>query len=380
MSLDARNTLSPPEVRKIVVLRANGLGDFVFALPALWSLRAAYPRANIALAALPWHREFLARRPSPVDRVIVVPDRWEAAITEASATGVLAPHLDRFLKVMRAEDFDLAIQMHGGGRESNPFVRQFGARHSIGWREGSAERLDVSMPYVYFQSEVFRCLELAALAGAPPCALEPRIEVTAADIEEAARQLPDGDAMFVALHPGAGDGRRRWPPERFAALADALPSSVRAVLIGGSQDLEFTARTQDAAHRPVLDLAGKLSLGGLVGVLSRAAIMVGNDSGPLHLARAVGTPTVGVYWCGNLINAGSAFRTWHRPVLAWRLDCPDCGANCVTANCEHHCSFVADVAVDEVLAHVTDLLRLREATVVDSSMAASLTPAARTGA
>ena len=89
-------------------------------------------------------------------------------------------------------------------------------------------------------------------------------------------------------------------------------------------------------RRAAQDVCGALSLGGLVGLLARCSFLVANDSGPLHLAEATGAATVGIYWCGNLINAEPITRTRHRPHLSWRLTCPVCGRNCIYDNCDHH--------------------------------------------
>jgi len=131
----------------------------------------------------------------------------------------------------------------------------------------------------------------------------------------------------VALHPGAVDPRRRWPVERFAAVGDALAEAGARILLSGSGG-ERTLADAIAAHmrHPVLPLCGALSLRGLVGVLERCTLLVSNDTGPRHLAEAVDTATVSVYWCGNLINVGPLTRLRHRAHVSWRLDCPVCGA------------------------------------------------------
>ncbi|MEV6710115.1 glycosyltransferase family 9 protein, partial [Micromonospora wenchangensis] len=88
--------------------------------------------------------------------------------------------------------------------------------------------------------------------------------------------------------------------------------------------------------------------------------------GPLHLAGAVGAPTVGVYWVGNMINGATPLRARHRPIAAWTTRCPVCGVDCTPGiyphrpgdgNCPHRDSFVADVPVAEVLEAAADLLR-----------------------
>jgi ADP-heptose:LPS heptosyltransferase len=152
-------------VRKIAVLRAGGLGDLVFALPALWALREAYPQAEITLLGGPLQTELLSGRPEPVEHAITVPP----------STGVNGPdtgveedeeELGRFFRRMREERFDLALQMHGGGGYSNPFVHKLGARVTAGTKTLEAVALDRNVPYVYYQSEILRYLEVASLVGA----------------------------------------------------------------------------------------------------------------------------------------------------------------------------------------------------------------------
>src|SRR5690606_33963864 len=118
-----------------------------------------------------------------------------------------------FLDKARAESFDLALQMHGGGRNSNPFVSSLGARVTAGLRAPDAPPLDRTVPYYFYQPEVFRYLEVAELAGASPVTNRPRFPLVAADREEAERVVPPGPAPRVVIHPGATDPRRRWPAE-----------------------------------------------------------------------------------------------------------------------------------------------------------------------
>src|SRR5215217_6194593 len=120
-----------PGMDKIAVLRANAVGDYIFALPALESLRAAYPHAEIVLIGAPWHARFLTGRPGPVDRVIELPP-----LPGLREPGLGQPPADReaFLAAMREERFDLVLQLHGGGAHSNPLVAAMGARITAGLR------------------------------------------------------------------------------------------------------------------------------------------------------------------------------------------------------------------------------------------------------
>ena len=342
-------------MQRIAVLRANALGDFVFCVPALLALRAAYPAAEIVLLACPWHAEFLHDRPGPVDRVVVVPP--SRGVREPRDGQVEdAGELERFFAGMRHEGFDLALQMHGGGRWSNPFVQRLGARLTAGCRAEDAAPLDRWVPYVYFQPETTRYLEIAGLVGAPPVTLEARIEVTDDDVAEAAPLTSAG--AFAVLHPGATAPRRRWSPERFAAVGDALgEAGVRVILTGTPAEQPLVDRVAGAMRAPAADACGRLSLGGLAALLSRAAVVVSNDTGPLHLAHAVGAPTVGIFWVGNLINGAPLTRARHRPIGTFRIDCPRCGAPNVDTTCAHQdVSFVDDVHPREVTRAALDLL------------------------
>lgn len=345
---------SIPDVHKIAVLRANGLGDLIFALPALEALRAAYPGAEIVLLGREWHAALMTGRPGPIDRVVVVPPYRGVS---APPDGVEdAAELDRFFDEMARERFDLALQLHGGGGHSNPFVLRLGARVTAGLRAPDAPSLDRWLSYVYWQSEIVRYLEVVRLAGAPPTSVEPRVVVTERDLAEAERVMGRPEQPLVVLHPGATGPDRLWPTEKFAAVGDALAGDgARVVVIGTEPERWLVEAVLQAMRAEAWNLCGRLSLSGLAGVLARCRVFVGNDSGPLHLAAAVGAATVGVYWCGNLITAGELMRARHRPLISWRLTCPVCGADTMRAPCDHRVSFVADVAAEEVIAAAREL-------------------------
>ncbi|HZR39943.1 MAG TPA: glycosyltransferase family 9 protein, partial [Ktedonobacteraceae bacterium] len=203
-----------------------------------------------------------------------------------------------------------------------------------------------------------RYLEVVSLVDAQPVGLEPHLEVIQEDLDEAQRVVDTewpSDAL-IALHPGAGDPRRRWPPEKFAAVGDALAAAgAKVVVIGTSGERHLAEAVINTMKAPAQNICGCISLGGLAGLFSRCRVVVSNDSGPLHLAGAVGAATVGIYWCFNLINAGPLTRARHRSASSWRLECPICGVNCLTSSCNHHDSFVADIPVEEVTEPALDL-------------------------
>lgn len=344
-----------PDVERIAVLRAGGLGDFVFALPALESLRAAYPAAEITLLTGPRQHELVEARPGPWDIVEVVPAY--PGICEDEYSGESA---NDFLKRMRRQRFDLAVQMHGGGRHSNRLVCELGARITVGCCTSDALPLDVELPHIYRHSESVRWLELVALIGGRFRATAPRLAITAADLASTEDVLPPlaTEVPIVTLHPGAGSPRRRWPAAAFASLADDLTrAGARVVLVGGPEDCGLTGAVREGMSESAVDLGGRVSLSGLVGLFARAALHVGNDSGPAHIARAVAPATLTLMWGPNMLTAGPIGpASHHRAVLGWRVECPDCGVCMVDHDCEHDSTMIADIDPDEVRSQALELL------------------------
>lgn len=365
-------------VRRIAVLRGGGLGDLLFTMPAMQAFAAAYPEAEVTVLGSGLAHELLARRTDAPHRVRVLPavPGVGAALDAVVDEGRIA----RFLADRREERIDLAVQLHGGGRFSNPFLRAMGARHTIGSRTPDAAELDRSLDYVYYQHEVLRGLEVAGLAGAAPVSLEPRLAITATERAAGRAALGEGGPTVV-VHPGARDPRRRWPIDRFVAVAAGLVrEGARVVFVGAGEDEDLgrhgALATREAVGSArsgrVLDASGRLSLPAFAGALAEADAVLANDSGPRHLAQAVGTRTVSIYWFGNVVNAAPLDRGRHRVHIGWTTRCPVCGRDCTqvgwnAARCEHDPSFVADVPVDPVRE---DIIRFLTA-AASSSVAAN---------
>lgn len=353
-----------PDVHRLAVLRSGGIGDLVVAEPALSALRAAYPAAELTLLGARQHGELVRHRPGPVDRFVAVPSM--PGVQSGRDPFAAAAEVEQFCAAQRAAGYDLVVQLHGGGGHSNPLVRRLGARVTAGPAAPGAVRLDRWVPYSPYQHDTLRWLEVVAAVGGATLRLEPVLAVTPADRDEAAAVLPDDGRPLLAVHPGASEGRRRWHPERLAAVAAGVVAGVagggvrgRVVLLGGPGERELVAAVAAAlpprVRREAVDLGGRLRLGGLIGVLSLSTLFLGNDSGPRHLAAAVGTPTVSVHTCANLADVAPLLRTWHRVAVSWASACEMCGLRVVDGDCAHGASALADVPVGEVLAAALEL-------------------------
>lgn len=340
------------DVERIAVLRGGGIGDLMFVLPAVESLAAAYPGAEIVLLGMPSHAAILADRTAPFSAVEVLP--VHPGVREGTPVDPAAT--EAFVERVRARRLDLAVQAHGGGGNSNPFLLRLGARHTVGTTAPDAPRLERNLPYRYFQHETQRWLEVAALAGAPAVQLEARLRGRTSP----ARPRPGVPARLV-LHPGATDPRRRWPAARFGEVAQAAARrGVEVVVVGDASDAAAAAAIVEHAQSPlVTSVADRISLPTLVDLLEDSDVVLANDSGPRHVAMAVGTATVGVFWGPNMINAAPVARRRHRVHPGWILYCPRCGAPLAQGDqrrCDHQESWVGDVGVDAVLTDVLDLL------------------------
>ena len=400
------------DVRKIAVLRPNAVGDFVFALPALHALKQAYPDAELVLLGLPWHAAFLQGRPGPVDRVIVVPPLAGLGLAPDAAD---AAARQPFIASMREEGFDIACQMYGGGRYSNPLVACFGARLTVGARAAGAPSLDRWLPYVEPANRRLALLEIAALVGAAQVRQGPELAVTQADRQAAAAVLaraqraaarraelakpeslsgllaataatarhapaPDLPAAaasaaavsgppLVLLQPGSSDPRRCWPAASFAAVGNALAGTGARIAVNGTaEEAPLVRRVIRALHAPAIDLSGKLDLGGLCGLIERAACVVSNDTGPLHLALALGTPGVGIFWLTNLVDGAPLRPSLLRAALSLRQECPVCGLPNLRQRCSHDVSFVADVPVEQVVHMAQEVLEGRSRVAGSTNM------------
>lgn len=355
LDLPARAGALIPDVRRIAVLRANGIGDYVVSEPALSALREAYPDAEITLLGAAHHAALLDARPGPVDRVVRLP-LVSGVRVKSDLPDATPEELETWCAEQRAYGYDLAVQLHGGGGNSNPLLLRLGARVSVGAAAPGAPRTDRWVPYTAYQHDTVRWLEVVAAAGAWGSRLEPRVAVTDADLAASeAVVAPDGRPLVV-VHPGATDARRCYPEDRLGRVARSLADDgARVVVVGGPADADRVALVAEGFGGEVETVVGGLTLGGLVGLLARAALMIGNDSGPRHLAGAVGTPTVGVFTYANLADVAPLTRTWHRVLVSWHGGCQVCGMRVLDGWCGHHASATHDVPETDVLEATREL-------------------------
>jgi ADP-heptose:LPS heptosyltransferase len=323
----------PP--RRVAVVRPSRLGDLVCATPALRALRAALPRAEIVLITLPLLRDLAVRLPS-LDGYVAFPGYPGLAEQLFDARRTLG-----FFAQMQAAELDLAVQMHESGIYSNPFTLMLGARVTAGFvRPGDGPgRLDAALPIPRQGHEIDRLLALADFLGAFPQGRHTDFPLWPGDRTTAAALLAGVEEPLIGVHPGARNPARIWNPQELGVAAAGLRHLYggTVVVLAGPGEEDLAGAVAGAAGRPCLTLAGRTPLSVLGAVIDRLAVLIGNDSGPAHVAYALGTPAVVVCDGSSLERYGPPVEGPFRVVTAAHLE---------------------QLSVNEVLSAAAELIRL----------------------
>ena len=346
--------MSVSDIKRVVVRGTNWVGDSVMTVPALRALRRVLPDANITLAIRPSAKGIFAGVDF-IDDVLVYDRR--------NAFSVISQ-----VREWRKRSFDLGVLFQNAFEAALiPFLAGVPVR--LGYATESRQALLTHpLPLPEWRSskhEVFYYLYLVTaleqlLTGANTvCETDPDISLPISESRrtEAADLLRsfgvDEAKSVVAICPGSINSRaKRWPAERYAALADRLMDEQRQVLLIGSKDEldvtnEVTGRMQ---NRPIV-LTGKTSLDQITAVLGHVDLVVTNDTGPAHIAAALGCPTIVIFGPTNPLTT--------RP-FSFKAEIirhpPDC-APCMLRDCpiDHRC--MTAITVDEIFERSHALLK-----------------------
>ena len=249
----------------LLVLRALGLGDFLTGLPALRALRDAHPDHRLVLAA-----------PAPLEPLA----RLSGAVDELHPTRPLAP-LDGALA-----GADVAVDLHGKGPESHRILLRSRPKRLLAFANPEVPESAGMPAWRADEHEVHRWCRLLTESGV-------RADPSRLDLDPPDRTATR-DAATTVIHPGAASAARRWPAERFAAVATAERDAGRRVVVTGSAaEARLAFEVARAAGLDDGDvLAGRTNLLELAAVVAGAGRVVCGDTGVGHLATAFGTPSV----------------------------------------------------------------------------------------
>ncbi|MDO8302621.1 MAG: glycosyltransferase family 9 protein [Sedimentisphaerales bacterium] len=278
----------------ILIIKPSAIGDIVMSLPALAALRKGFPDAKITWLVRSEYAPLLRNHPDLneiilFDRTLLA--KWWRSSQSFKALCVL-------LGQLRGEHFDAAIDLQGLLR-TGLFGWISGAKHRFGMkgaREGASlfynHKITHDLCCVHVVDFYLKIVEAAT--GQPSFAefSVPRDEYA----EDAVRRLLGesrvADNNYIVMIPGASDPEKCWPAKNFAALADTFRSQFDAAIIlaGSEGDRRFTAAIKAATAIPLIDLAGKTTIPELIALLRNARMVISNDTGPGHIAGAMGVP------------------------------------------------------------------------------------------
>lgn len=341
---------------KVLVRATNWLGDAVMSIPALREIRRVYPNADIVILARQWVADLYAREDF-CDRILV----YDHQGRHAGALGKL-----RLANELRRERFDEAILLQNAFDAALlAFLARIPVR--IGYARDArgillTESVPAPAPGAIAEHQRFYYLELLRRAGRidtlPECA-----DIQLGGIEAAAtagrkrwvnRGLPEGP--WVGVSPGAAyGGAKRWLPERFAGAARSLANQLGAniAVFGSPAEAELCQAIAARAGAGAHSLAGQTSLAEFIELAATCSVYLTNDSGPMHVAAALGLPTVAVFGATDHVATGPS-ASWAK-VVRHQVEC----SPCMLRECpiDHRC--MTAVTADEVVAEALVLLDAR---------------------
>ncbi|MBM3214176.1 glycosyltransferase family 9 protein [Candidatus Poribacteria bacterium] len=280
----------PEHPRAILVVKLDHLGDAILATPVLTNLRRHFPDARIDLLCARWNRPAFAVNPN-VNRILELNPR----------TFRRSGPRDRFGRVRQAllalrGSHDIVITLRGTG-SCLLLAKGF-------WLDRGAVRVDAALrrrPKPIHEADIM--LSLLESAGITVRTREPQFFIpddTEPASEALARFGVPTDLPIVAMHVGSPVPEKRWVPRRYAGLANRLiQDGMRVLLLGTAAEEAMSAEVLRDITGSAHDLTGKTSLALTARLLSSCAAFVGNDSAPMHLAAALGTPTLGLFFASD---------------------------------------------------------------------------------
>ncbi|MDF3212426.1 glycosyltransferase family 9 protein [Mesorhizobium sp. M7A.F.Ca.CA.001.09.2.1] len=296
------NASSGDGIRSILIIQTKFTGDVTLTSALVHNMRLAYPQASVTMLCAPGLKQFIVAQ-----GIADVAVGFETSGRGRTALKRLTDYY-AVISALRRRKFDLSIDLTDS-KTSRILHRLTGAPLRVGfdpperpfkfWEIQMANVL--AAPFGHGGSHyLYRYLSPLHALGLEYQDPTPRLQPTKLAQEECARLLAENalaKKSYVAVHAGARSEGRRWPPQYFAAVIDEIyaKTGLRSLLVGGPDERPVTQSIVETATSPVATVVGKASLEVLVALLAEAAIFLGNDSGPMHVAASVGTPVVGLF-------------------------------------------------------------------------------------
>lgn len=330
---------------RILIIRTDRIGDVVLSTPAITATRKAYPDAYIAVMVSSQAKDIVKGNPY-INEVIVYDKK-----------GVF--HALRFANWLREKKFDLALILHSTNRVNLiAFLAKIPKR--VGYARGKMDfLLTDKLEYkkrlaekheAEYSLDVLRSMGIDAETS-------PLVVPVNKENEKHIDELGlKKDGKFVVIHPGASHISKIWPAEKFAKAADILIErfGAQVILISGPQQVNIGDKVRSLMKNKPIFLCGKTSIGDLAALFKRSSLFISNDSGPVHIACAIGTPVISIF---SRNERGLSPKRWgplgtKTAVLHKDVGCLECLAH----NCKKGFLCLNSITVEELIEKVGQFL------------------------
>ncbi len=348
--------VSRSEFKRILIVRTDRIGDVVLSTPVIKALRDGFPQAYITMMVSPYAAGVVEGNPY-LDEVIVYDKDKEHKSWWSSFN---------FCRELSRRKFDLAVILHPTNR-AHLLAFLAGIPRRVGYDKKLGFLLTDKLLHskqlgekheIGYNLDLVRVLGLDPKDCLPFVPIKPEAEAWA-NQELAAAGIKKTEKILV-IHPGASCPSKIWPPDRFAASGDRLIEryGFKAVIISGPKDIGLADDLEKMMKHSALNLAGKTTVEQMASILKRSRLFISNDSGPVHIASALGVPVVSIF---GRSQAGLSPKRWgpsgsNSRILHREVGCIECLAH----NCVKGFACLKAITVEDVMMAVSELLEVNK--------------------
>lgn len=339
--------------RRILISRTDRIGDVLLSTPVIKALRQKFPQAYISMLVAPYAKDIVEGNPY-LDEVIV----YDKAGKHKSWWRTI-----KFAGRLKKKKFDLAVILHPGNR-----LHLIAFLAGIPLRLGYNRKLGflVNLRKVHKKQEGrkheaeynLELLSELGVSGNPYDLFMPIRQESESYVEELFRKEGISQAdKILAINPGASCPSKIWPAENFARVAKKLagPHNFKILILGGPKEIHLADKVACEIKGKVINLAGKTSVSQLASIFKRCSLFISNDSGPVHIASAVGVPVISIFGRNQ---PGLKPRRWRPLGRRDKYLHKDAGCiRCLAHNCQKEFACLKAITVEDVVSAAESILK-----------------------
>lgn len=346
-------TMNQNDFKRILIVRTDRIGDVLLSTPVIKTLRDNYPNAYIAMMVSPYAKDIVEDNPY-LDAVIIYDKDGKHKSWRRSL---------KFARNLRKRRFDLAVILHPTNRAHlvtffAGIPRRIGYNRKFGFllTDGIEHTKQLGQKHeLEYNLDLLRCIGIVDYDKNIFMPIREDSEKWADDfLKQEGLKVND---KLLAIHPGASCPSKIWPNERFSEVADRLAAKYgfKVLVIAGPKDVTLAQNVSKNMRNLAVNLGGKTSVTQLASLLKRCALLISNDSGPVHIASAVGTPVISIF---GRSQKGLGPKRWgpinkRDRILHKEIGCIECLAH----NCEKSFACIKAISIDDVLNMADSILQ-----------------------